>query len=157
MNFKKCSLTVVLLAVFSLLTGCFEFEERIVINRNGSGTLEVEYWTLEDVDIHDDNFEFPKKENDIRHEIKKKYTSRHVKLVDLDVNQRENSRTVYFKVRFDDVMNLNEIRHFQENEFSFRKSGDKFEFSRVVFMNNNVEKKKDEPEGVLEDFIVSAR
>ena len=113
---------IYLLMIFILtltMAGCFEFEERIYLNKDDSGTMEVEYWTLDDVNIQNDSFDFPQKEADIRKEVEEKYTSDRVKLKEFNVKYDDNSRLVRFKVAFDNVLDLNGVPQFHKNRIRY--------------------------------------
>jgi hypothetical protein len=144
---------IAILMMSFFINGCFEFEERLMIKKDGSGTMDVEYWTMGDVKIDNDNYNFPEKEADIRKEVETKYTSNKVKLVDFNVLQQEKSRHVRFKVQFENVENLNELEQFQKNTVEFHRNGNKIDFRRTVYVNENDSDK--EPDNAFEELIVT--
>ena len=137
MKLKRAAYTVFLLLLCLCLSGCFEYEERIVLNRDGSGTMEIEYWTLGDMEIETNDHVFPHMEKDIRKEIKKKYTSDKIRLLDLSVDNKKDSRSVRFKLAFDNLMDLNEVEQFQDSRIIFKKTGDRILFERDIFLDGD--------------------
>lgn len=154
MKFRKIIYFILIISLGLFLTGCFKFEERIILKKDGSGMMEVEYWTLKDVNINDDNFNFPKEDKEIRKEIEKKYTSEKVKLTEFHVKEKSKSHYVRFKVTFNNIIDLNEVPQFQENHIQFKKSGKKYQFKRTIYLQDNKCDKSDEAENIFESLII---
>ncbi|MBN2009166.1 hypothetical protein JW960_07455 [candidate division KSB1 bacterium] len=154
MRASKIYTSILLVTAVLFIGGCFEFEERMVLKKDGSGTLEVEYWTMEDVNINGDGYEFPEKEADIRDEVIEKYTSDNVKLMDFKVYYQEDSRHVRFTVKFDNVDDLNDLKQFHENKIRFKRDGHRIDFERTVFIDNDDNNLDDEPNNTFEKFVV---
>ncbi len=154
MNIRRYA-SLGLIAITALfIVGCFEFEERLVLKKDGSGTLEVEYWTMDDVNLDVEDYRFPDKEADIREEVENKYTSDRVKLEDFKVRYQDKSRHVRFKIAFKDFEDLNDLRQFQENEIEIKRQGKKFEFHRTVYINDGDSDLSNEPDNAFEAFVV---
>lgn len=152
--FKK-PVALFLLTSLIFVSGCFEYEERITLKKDGSGSLEVEYWTLSDLHFDDDSLKLPSDEKDLRKEIEEKYTSDKVKLKDFDSNKEDKSHHVRFKVVFDNLLDLNEIPQFHENKIQFERSGKKFKFCRKIMMKDLNMDEDEGPSNLLEHFIVN--
>jgi len=155
MKIKKSFTFVILSLMVLMICGCFEFEERLIVNKDGSGTLEIEYWTWKDVNINDDSISLPKEKESIRKEIEEKYLSEKIKLLNLKVQEKDKTRHVRFKLSFTNILDLNEVPQFQKNKIQFKKSGNNISFIRTVFIKENEEDEKEEPENVFEKLILS--
>ena len=115
------------------ITGCFEYEEKLTLNKNGSGNLHVHYKTREGVNIEDENNRFPSEPEEIRDEVEEKYTSKNVKLIDFEIEDYENWRHVDFTVKFKQVTDLNDLKQFTDSKIRIKKHGSgKFEFRRTL-------------------------
>ncbi len=132
----KSIYAMTLLFITAMISGCFEFEERIHLNGDNSGSMEIEYWTLKDVHVDDDSFDLPEKEEDIRKEVEEKYTSDKVTLKEFHVKYDERSRQVRFKVAFDNVLDLNGIDQFHKNRIEFNRSGKSIRFFRSIDLDD---------------------
>ncbi len=110
---------MVLFLCFLLLamTSCFEYNERLIINEDGSGKLEVEYWGYSDsdMDFNDKEYWLSEDDDDIRRNVKKNFTARNVKLDKFRVRDRGEKRYVNFTVKFKNVKDLNRTRYFRKN------------------------------------------
>lgn len=129
---RKSSVLFTIMAIAFWVAGCFEYEEELIINRDGSGTLTVHYSKWKDVQIDDDRYDFPEDEDEIRNEIEEKWTCKRVKLVDLQVRDRDKSQDVDFTLQFKDVRDLNEVEQFAESEIEFN-PGRHCRFQRVIY------------------------
>ena len=146
MNFTRIIHLSLLLCSALVLNGCFDYQERIVLNKDASGTMDVDYWTMNDVNLENDGYSFPSKEDDIRREVENKYTSDRVKLLDFKVTDEKDSRHVQFKVAFDHVLDLNDVEQFQKNRIKFTEIAGKITFERSVFLNDGDSDSEDEPD-----------
>ena len=123
--------TIFSLTFIFLITGCFEYEEELVLNRDGSGTLLVHYSKYKDVDINNDSFDLPDEEDEIRQEIEEKWTSGNVELIGLEIREAEKSQEVTFTLEFDDIRDLNDVEQFAESEINFE-PGRSCSYQRVI-------------------------
>jgi hypothetical protein len=114
-----------------LVAGCFEYEEELVLNKDGSGTLMVHYSKLKDADVQNENLHLPDNEAEIRDEIEKKWTSKKVSLMDLNIRDREKSQDVTFTLKFRDVRDLNDLEQFADSNIEF-KPGRHCRYQRVI-------------------------
>lgn len=128
---RNASVLIAATCMAFFIAGCFEYEEELVLNKDGSGTLKVHYSKMNDVDVSNDEFNLPDDKDDIRDEIEKKWTSKKVKLVDFNIRDRDKSKEVDFTLKFKDVMDLNEVEQFAESEIEF-KPGRHCRYQRVI-------------------------
>lgn len=155
MNGKHIGRIITIIMIPLFVAGCFEYEERLVMQSDGSGSLEIEYWTIDGNDLTFDEHRIPKDEADIRKDVEERYTSKHVRLVDFAVRTHDNTRHVSFKVKFDDIDDLNDIRQFHDNEIKVVRSGRELEFRRTVFVDNDGDHSLNkDPDNILEAFIL---
>lgn len=154
MNIKKYFQTVLIFIPCLFIAGCFEYEERLVIKKDGSGFLEVEYWSMEDLQLENESFNFPDKEDDILEKVKKSYTSEKIKLEDFHVKQKNETQNVRFKLSFKNVLDLNDVPQFQKNFIQFTRVDKIYNFHRTVFNKEGKLNMKEEPENVFERFIL---
>jgi len=111
--------TKALLGVFIsslLLLGCLNYEERIILKRDGSGQMEVHYYANKKMTTRGDYVVIAEDEEEIREEIEERYTSERVKLSHFRVKDKDNKRHVYFTLDFKDIEDLNDLRQFKDSQ-----------------------------------------
>lgn len=154
MNFTRIIHLSLLLCSALVLNGCFDYQERIVLNKDASGTMEVDYWKMDNVNIDNDGYRFPDKTENIREEVESKYTSDKIKLTEFKTNEEKDSRHVHFKIAFNNILDLNDVEQFQKNRIKFTKSGDNISFERSIFLNNGNADNKDKPDGLFGKLVL---
>lgn len=154
MNFTRIINLSLLLLSALFLSGCFDYQERIVLNKDASGTMEVDYWTMDNVNIDNGSYRFPDKADDIHEEVERKYTSDKVKLQDFKVTKEKDSRHVQFTVAFDNVLDLNDVKQFQKNKIKYGQSGDRISFERTIYLDNGNANTDDEPDNWFERLVL---
>ena len=153
MNLTRINCLCLLLCSVLFLSGCFDYQERITLNKDASGTMEVDYWTMDNMNIDNDGYHFPDKADDIHKEVERKYTSDKVKLQEFKVTQEKDSRHVQFKVAFDHVLDLNDVEQFQKNRIRFRQTGGNISFERSIYLNNG-NSNSDEPDNLFGRLVL---
>jgi hypothetical protein len=138
-----------------LLAGCIEFEERITLNKDGSGSMEIEYWSLSDLNFNDDTPDSSRDDRSLRESIEDKYTSDKVKLIEFTSDKEEKSHHVRFKVGFEDLMDLNDVPQFHENRIEFKRSGKKMTFRRTIETEDINVDQDEGPSNLFEHFILN--
>ena len=138
-----------------LLAGCIEFEERITLSKDGSGSLEIEYWSLSDLNFNDDMPDSSRDDRSLRESIEDKYTSDKVKLTEFTEEKEERSNHVRFKVVFDDLMDLNEVSQFHDNRIEFKLSNKKMTFRRTIEMEDINVDQDEGPSNLFEHFVLN--
>ncbi len=100
-----------LLGLSALLGGCVEYQQRIVLEPDGSGTVEVRLDAPKDVDWQMENgLRVPKgREDEICAEIREKYSTPHVRVESCEVRLRDDRRRTRFTLSFDDLEDLSEL------------------------------------------------
>ncbi|MBN1350622.1 hypothetical protein JXJ21_14490 [candidate division KSB1 bacterium] len=152
MNRKFIILSLLMLLV--LISGCFEYEDVITIEKDYSGTLSVHYRSLKDSNMNWNGMKFPKEKESILEEVKKNYTSEHVKLIRFRVKERDKYQHVYFDVKFDRLTDLNEIRQFADSHISLAKlNSNVIHFKRVIEFDEDEKDEDDESE--LSRLVIS--
>lgn len=154
MKLTRISYLSLLLFSTLFLSGCFDYQERIVLNKDASGIMEVDYWKMDNVNIDNDGLRFPARTGNIREEVERKYTSDKIKLTEFNVNKEKDSRHVHFKVAFDNILDLNDVEQFQKNKIRFTRSGEKISFERSIYLNNETADNKD-PDGLFGKLVLA--
>ena len=132
------------LAAALFVSGCFEYEERLVLNHDGSGKMEVHYFTGKDVNIDSDFGKLPKEKEDIRSEVERNYTSNKVKLTHFEVKDRDENRHVYFTVSFQDVLDLNELKQFGDSRVEVDRRNDGVAYRRTLSVDGDWDDDRDD-------------
>lgn len=154
MGTKRIAGLLILLISALCIGGCFDYQERIVLNQNASGSMEVDYWIMDGVKINNGEFSFPARQGNIREEVERKYTSDKVKLTEFKVSDDKNTRHVHFKVAFDNILDLNDVEQFQESKIIFTKSGKNITYERSIYLHNGNQAGQDKPEGLFGKLIL---
>ena len=118
-----------------ILSGCLNYEQKATLNADGSGEMEIHYWTKEDNVqwMGNDNFSFQESE------IKNRYTNSGVEVekVTVDLDVKDSTRHVRLEVSFKDINKLSETAAFKNATFSFKPEGDKMVFKQTIKGSNN--------------------
>jgi hypothetical protein len=123
----KKGLTIFLVLSTLLIFNCIEYNEKIVINNDGSGKINISYSgpINSDVDSKESKYIFLKgDEYEIQEDIKDHYTSRKVKLKDFYYETSGFNKYVEFVLTFDDVSDLEDVKNFKNNKVLFGKDKD---------------------------------
>lgn len=146
---------VVLAAALTLLYGCFEYEEEVVLNADGSGTVKLKYTMAEKDAVHTERNWKPGPDgvlNDMpvtREHAEQFFAGREgIAVSDILVETRDDKRTVSYSLAFDNCSNLqteglDPFRHGME--FVRNKDGS-FSYKRIC-MDPAL---REEPEDFLE-------
>jgi hypothetical protein len=126
---------LIILAVF--FTGCFEYEERIVINRDGSGEMEVHYSGDADSDMNLDSFSLSKDDWEMREKIEDKFTAPGVRVKSYHSKIKGNDRHVYFTVAFDDFTRLARVRWWNDQHIEAGEKAGRHYWNRMLPGDND--------------------
>lgn len=154
MRLNRITCLSLLLVSTVCLSGCFDYQERIVLGKDASGTMEVNYWQMNNVNIDNGDYRFPDKADNIHKEVVKKYTSDKIKLTEFNVKDEKDSRHVHFKVAFDNILDLNDVEQFQNSRIRFTQSGKTISFERSIFLNDGHANNNGEPEGLFGKLVL---
>jgi hypothetical protein len=139
-------LTLTVLTVVPLIVGgCLDYEEELTLKANGSGELYVHYVTREGTNIESDDYDFPSEPDEVRQEVERKYTSDKVKLKEFDVEQKGDWRHVSFAVKFENLLDLNDLEQFADSQFELKDHGrGRFDLCRTVNVDSDWKEEEDE-------------
>ena len=154
MGHKRLAGLLMLLVSALCISGCFDYQERIVLNKDASGTMAVDYWIMHEVHINNGEYSFPDKKDNIRAEVERKYTSDKIKLTEFNVTEEKDTRHVHFKVAFDNILDLNDAAQFQKNKIKFTQSGKQIAYERSIYLNDGNKAAHDEPEGLFGKLVL---
>ena len=154
MGIRRITGLLILLISALCISGCFDYQERIVLNKDASGTMAVDYWIMNDVRIDSGEYGFPDKGGNIRKEVKKKYTSDKIKLTEFNVSDEKDTRHVHFKVAFVNILDLNDVEQFQNNKIRFTQSGTNISYERSITLNEGNKAGQNEPEGLFGKLVL---
>ncbi|MDH7514408.1 MAG: hypothetical protein QHI48_00840 [Bacteroidota bacterium] len=127
------SMAVALLCGF--FSGCLNYEQRTILKKDGSGEMEIHYWTKEDNIQFMSNGEFAFQEQD----VKNRYTSSGVHIDDIRVETEsaDSTRHVRVKLSFDNINDLSAVPAFKNTSFSFKKEKGNLVFKQTLKGNTN--------------------
>lgn len=154
MRFTRITYLSLLLISALCLSGCFDYQERIVLDKDASGTMEVDYRQMKDVNIDNGDYSFPDKADNIHKEVVRKYTSDKIKLTEFNVKDEKDSRHVHFKIAFDNILDLNDVEQFQNSKIRFTQSGKNISLERSIYLNNGHVSNNGEPEGLFGKLVL---
>ncbi|MBN1154057.1 hypothetical protein JXB12_03970 [candidate division KSB1 bacterium] len=139
MNRKKNYVIAILLTIVLVISGCFEYQERLVLKQDASGTMEVDMWFNKDLNIEDDNYNLSQEKDEMEREIREKYTSEKVKLIKYDMVEQDDKKHVNFQIAFPHILDLNEIKQFNKNKITYQKDDSRIEYQRYIYFGDHEE------------------
>ena len=151
---QKMYIVAFLIILVLLVTGCFEYEEELVIRPNLSGTVNIHYRQKEGSNVESDKFTLPTENAEIRREVEEKYTSDKVVLDEFNVEQTGEWQDVDFTLKFNKVLDLNTIKQFADNKFEIDDKGrGRIKFLRSIEINSDWN--EDEDTSILERLALT--
>ncbi|NOY78603.1 MAG: hypothetical protein GXO76_12110 [Calditrichaeota bacterium] len=127
---------IVLALSLGLLTGCFDYSQRIVLYPDGSGTLDVQYRAPINKLLEVGDPRFPTQPYEIQRIIQKNYTSRTVHLDSLRIDRRSHSIRVFARFSFQNISDLNALRQFKNQEYRLINNGNQLTYEQIVHMTS---------------------
>ena len=123
----KKGLTILLVLSILLIFNCIEYNEKIIINNDGSGEILISYSGPRDSDVDSDESKYiflKGDEYEVRRDIEEHYTSRRVKLKDFYYETRGINKYVEFALTFDEISDLEDVKNFRDNKVNYGKDRD---------------------------------
>lgn len=144
---------------FLLLLGCLNYEERIILKRDGSGQMKVHYYANKKMKTKGDFVIIAEDEEEIREEIEERYTSKRVRLSDFRVKDKDNKQHVYFTLDFKDIEDLNDLRQFKDSQIKLVRGIGRLSFQRSFQIGDEDWGKSDSAlermvKSILEDAVL---
>jgi hypothetical protein len=126
---KSNVLFCLIILVFSsiVLLGCLNYEQIVKLNKNGSGSMKIHYWTQESNVMTINRLSFD--ENEIRNEQYKPLT---VTNVIINNDEIDSTTHVYVDLDFKDINQLDSIQGFAGNSIKFFQEGDYLKLVHIV-------------------------
>jgi len=130
-----------LIIISLLILNCLEYNERITINEDGSGTIRISYSGPSNSQINDNGnkYIFLKGDKfDIEENVRMNYTSRNVKMVDFFYQKDGFNKYVYFTIKFENINDLLDVDNFRRNRVYFTKDKDgNYYFEKILDINGD--------------------
>lgn len=126
---------VVLLFGLLLLMGCFEYDEKIVMNADGSGNLLIHYQAEQDMKF--ETLYFPTDVYDIEYNIKNNYVVDGVTNISSEVLQKEDQTHVYMDYHFRSLADLGSSPRFKNEEFSHSVKNHLVTLQRFLYLDES--------------------
>ncbi|MBN1634136.1 MAG: hypothetical protein JW917_08225 [Ignavibacteria bacterium] len=120
---------VLFLGVF--LTGCVNYEQKTELSKDGSGEMEIHYWTgMSNVKSSTKVGDFNFKEED----VKSDYTSSNTEVKDVKVEEdlQDSTKHVKVKLTFKDINKLTDAKGFKKVTVSWAEGDDGMDFKYLV-------------------------
>ncbi len=124
-----------ILSLFIFYIGCFEYDEQIVINPDGSGNLMIHYQTERDMKFQ--TLYFPTDKYDIEYNINNNYTTAGIELRTHDILQKNDRTHVYMDFTFDRLTALNNAPRFQNEEFQVAQTEQSITLQRFIYLDES--------------------
>jgi hypothetical protein len=125
----------VLCAAALLASGCINYEQRTHLRDDGSGDMEIHYWTKESAVtwLSGEPFKFDEAE------IERQYggSNATVESAKAETNDADSTRHVRVRIAFKDINTLSETPAFRGVRFSFRVAGDSMFFRQEHDANSS--------------------
>jgi hypothetical protein len=124
-----------LLLLLVFLPGCINYEQHTKLRADGSGTMEIHYWTEESVA----NFMSGDKLNFNQGDVPQQYQAQGVTVKEAvsETNTKDSTRHMRVTLAFDNIAMLSNTKGFKGTKFSFEKSGDKTVFKQSMEANSS--------------------
>jgi hypothetical protein len=134
---RICFALAVLFAAF--LAGCINYEEKIELNSNGSGTMVMHYSLSQQLSAmmamggqstenKDQQFPFKLKEEEVRADLKAKG----VTVKKFETKTENDQQHFYVTIAFDKITDLNQTKTFKEMPFDWKQEGGTSHFTQTL-------------------------
>lgn len=128
---KLYSKILILLLVSIIFSSCVNIDQQTTINKDGSGSIALHYWT------HTSNLSMGNELGGFSFEeaqVRKKFTSLNsdVTEIKIDNDESDSSSHVRVKITFKDFNNLNEAEGFSKSKSIWKKEKDKIIFNYTL-------------------------
>ena len=124
-----------ILLLFFCCVGCFEYDEQIMMNPDGSGELVIHYQTERDMKFQ--TLYFPTDIYDIEYNIKNNYAIEGVELRTHDILQKQDRTHVYMDFSFNRLATLNAAPRFQNEEFQTSQNEQGITLQRFIYLDES--------------------
>jgi hypothetical protein len=137
-------LNIGLIALVLVIAGCIEYEEKVTLRHDGSGTMIVHY-TISESMLN------MGKEGDVpltfdKEEIEKELESENVKIEKIESYTDEGKRHIVTELSFKDINKLPDKWVFKDRQMSFAQEGGFFTFRSIFTMGEKEEKEEQSKE-----------
>lgn len=132
MKNKKLFLSVIILAVSIFLFGCVNVNQKTTINKDGSGTINLEYWTkMSNLTSSKELGGFSFKDEA---DIKKNYSSTSIEVISAKMADELSDSTTHVTVemKFKDFNSLSSAKGYEKVKSSWKDGKDGLEFKYVI-------------------------
>ncbi len=125
------------ISAFSLIipffiSGCVNLQQKVKINKDGSGSMNIKYWTQSSNVIGDEIAGFGFTEN----KIKQNYSSANTSVDNIKISNNENSDSIIYvnlTLDFKDFNKIPEARAFNKTKTSWNETNESIDFRYVLF------------------------
>lgn len=131
-------------------TGCFEYDEQIIMNSNGSGKLFIHYHSEKEMKFQ--SLYFPIDKYEVDYNIKNYYNSAGLTNRSRDLVQKDKSTHVYMDFDFENLNDFSTAPRFQNEEFAVAENDGKITLQRFLYFD---ERKLDRTKLLLKTGIKS--
>jgi hypothetical protein len=133
--YKKINILPVLITLL-IFSGFTNFEQKLLINPDGSGRIAIHYWTAIS------NFHSGNTGNLVFEEnlVRTKFTSPSTKIekIKIEDKQTDSAIHVYLELTFDDIRTLSEAKGFENIQTSWKETTDGIELRFILLRNISV-------------------
>ena len=137
---RSLYLLFILLPVI-LITGCFDYDEEITMNPDGSGKLFIHYQAERDMKF--ETLYFPTDRYDIEYNINKNYEVEGLESQPHQILQKEDQTHVYMAFNFNNLTSLGNAPRFQNEEFNLSEKDQAITLQRFLYLDErNLDKTK---------------
>lgn len=134
----------------AFLTGCVDYEERITLNPDGSGYVDVHYSGPEDVSVGADSFP-PEDEEELLDFLKERFDVEGVSIVEYSLDRRDKRTFVDYGLEFRRLTDLNRTDPlFWEGNFEVERDAAGWKVTRVLRVTVDG---WDEPKNAFETWL----
>ena len=109
-----------------VLLGCLNYEQTVKLNKKGSGSMKIHYWTAESNVMNITKLSFD--ENEIKNEQYKPLDVKNVTISD----ETDSTKHVYIELSFKDINQLDTIKGFAGNSIKFFQEDDYLKLVHIV-------------------------
>jgi hypothetical protein len=133
---KKVLSQTLLFSIILFLTiglfGCLNYEQKVKLNADGSGSIKIHYWTKESNVASISKLSFS--ENEIN---TSQYAPEVMKSVKVESNQVDSTKHAHIEFDFKDVNKLDKTKGFKDNEIKFAPSGGMMVYTHIIKKDSN--------------------
>ena len=130
----KTSPTLLVIVLGLILSGCVNLDQKTTLNSNGSGSMNIKYWTKTTNILGDEIGNFGFSENKVKNNFSSSVTSS--SNINIEKDATTDSLTIVnLNVKFSDINKISQANAFSNVVTSWEKNGEEYVFKYTILQD----------------------